>query len=179
MQAIFVGAHVALPVFPLVNVGGAELPVLVRLIDARKETLSLLLVRKVQENLDDLRAVAMKMLLQIADGVIPLGPNIPLITQLFGQSLAAQKFRMNANYQHFLVIGTIKDADPASFGKAACGAPEKVMFEFFGTRLLEAEHLTVLRIDSRHDMPDGSIFPGAVHSLEDQEQCMPIGGVVK
>ena len=49
MEAIFVGAHVALPIFPLVNVGGAELPVLVWLIDARKESLSLLLVRQVQK----------------------------------------------------------------------------------------------------------------------------------
>jgi len=67
MQTLFVGAHVMLPVFPLVNVGGAELPVLVRLIDARQKPLSLLLVRKMQEYLDGQRAVAMKMLLQIAD----------------------------------------------------------------------------------------------------------------
>ncbi len=28
-------------------------------------------------------------------------------------------------------------------------------------------------------MPNGSIFACAIHSLEDQEQRMPIGGVVK
>jgi hypothetical protein len=28
-------------------------------------------------------------------------------------------------------------------------------------------------------MPDGSVFPGAIHSLEDQQQCMLIGCVVK
>ena len=53
------------------------------------------------------------------------------------------------------------------------------MFELFGTRLLEAEHLAAFRIDSGHDMPDGTVFAGAIHSLKDQEQCMPIGGVVK
>ena len=57
------------PIFPLVNVRGAELPVLVRLIDARKESLSLLFVRQVEKDLDGFRAVAMKVLLQIADGV--------------------------------------------------------------------------------------------------------------
>jgi hypothetical protein len=49
MKAILVGLHVVFPVFPLVNVRGAELPVLVRLIDARKESLSLLLVRQVEK----------------------------------------------------------------------------------------------------------------------------------
>jgi hypothetical protein len=46
-----------------VNVRCAELPVFLRLIDTLKESLSLLIERKVQENLDDLRAVAMKVLL--------------------------------------------------------------------------------------------------------------------
>ena len=53
------------------------------------------------------------------------------------------------------------------------------MFELFGTRLLEAEDLAAFRIDSGHDMPDGSVFSGAIHSLKDQEQCVPTGGVVK
>lgn len=41
------------------------------------------------------------------------------------------------------------------------------MFEFFGTRLPEAEHLATFRIDSGHDMPDGAILPGVIHSLKD------------
>jgi len=48
-------------------------PVLIWLIDARKESLSLLFVGKVQEYLDNCpRAVTMKVLLQVPDGVIPL-----------------------------------------------------------------------------------------------------------
>jgi hypothetical protein len=53
------------PVLPLVNVGGAELPVFVRFINASEESLSLLLAGEVQEYLQNLRAVAMKMLLQV------------------------------------------------------------------------------------------------------------------
>ena len=113
------------------NVGGAELPVLVRLIDARQESLSLLFVRQVEKELDDLRAVAMKVLLQIANGVIPFDPDVFFVTLFLGQSLAAQKFRVNTNHQHFLIIGTIKDADSAAFGKATGGAPEKIVFELF------------------------------------------------
>ena len=70
------------PVFPLVNVRGAELPVLVRLFNALKESLSLLIVREVQEYLDDLRAVAMKVLLQIDNRALPLLPDVLLVTQL-------------------------------------------------------------------------------------------------
>ena len=68
---ILVSLHVVLPVLSLVNVRCAELPVLFRLIDALKESLSLLIVRKVQEYLDDLRGVAMKVLLQIDDRAKP------------------------------------------------------------------------------------------------------------
>ena len=74
---------------------------------------------------------------------------------------------MHANHQHFLVIGTIKDADAAAFGKAAGGAPEKIVFELFGARLLEAEYLATFRIDPGHDVPDGAILSGGIHPLED------------
>jgi len=67
MNAILVGLHVLLPVFPFVNVGGAELPVLVRLIDALKKSLSLFVVREMEEYLDSPRAVTMKVLLQVYD----------------------------------------------------------------------------------------------------------------
>ena len=67
MEAILVSLHVVLPILSLVNVSCAELPILSRIIDTLKESLSLLIERKVQEYLDDLRAIAMKVLLQIDD----------------------------------------------------------------------------------------------------------------
>ena len=170
MKAILVGLHVVFPVFPLVNVGGAELPVLVRLIDAREESLSLLLVREMQKDLHDPRAVAMKVLLHVHDGAIPLLPDVLLVAQLLGKPLAAENLRMHSNDQHFLVIGTVEDADPAALGKAACRAPEKIMLQLFGAGLFEAEDLAALRIDAGHDVPDGAVFAGAVHALEDQQQ---------
>src|ERR1035438_764205 len=103
MKAILIDLQVTFPVFPLVNVGGTELPVLFRLIDALKESLSLLFIRKVQEYLDGLRVVVVKVLLQVNDGVIPLLPEILLVTQLIRQSLAAQNLRMHTDDQHFLV----------------------------------------------------------------------------
>jgi hypothetical protein len=68
---------------------------------------------------------------------------------------------MHTNDQHFLVVGTIEDADPSAFRQAAGGAPKKIMFQFFGARLFETEHLTALRIDPGHHVPDGPVLAAA------------------
>ena len=111
------------PIFPLVNVGGAELPVLVRLIDAREESLSLLFERQMQKYLDDLRAVAMEMFLQIAMDSYLCSQMSFSSRNSSGKSLAAQKLRMHSNDQHFFVIRAIEYPDSAALGKAARGAP--------------------------------------------------------
>ena len=86
---------------------------------------------------------------------------------------------MHTNDQHFLVIGTVKDADPAAFGKAACGAPKKVMLKFLGTRLLKTEDLAAFRIHPGHDVADCAIFAGSIHPLKDQQQRVLVGRIVK
>src|ERR1019366_4034720 len=179
MKAILVGLHIVLPVFPLVNVGGAEFPVLIWLIDALKESPSLLIVGKVEEYLDNARSVAMKMLFEVHYGAIPLLPNILLVAQLFGQPLGAKNLRMHANNQHFLVIRTVEDADPAAFRKSARSAPKKIMFQLFGTGLFETEDVAAFRIDPGHDVTDGAILAGTVHTLENQQQRISVGRVVK
>jgi len=75
VQAILKSLDVILPVFPLVNVRKAELPILVRLIDAFEESLSLFALRKVEEELEDPRSVTVEMLLHVHDGPIPLLPD--------------------------------------------------------------------------------------------------------
>ena len=101
------------------------------------------------------------------------------VAQLFRKPLAAQNLRMHPNDQHFLVIGTIEDADPPAFGKPARRAPEKIMLQFFGARLFEAENLAALRIDAGHDVPDGAVLAGGVHRLKNQQQRIAVGRVVK
>ena len=76
---------------------------------------------------------------------------------------------MHVDDEHFLVIGPIEDADPSTLRQAAGGAPEKIVFQFFGARLLEAEHLTALRIDAGHDVPDRPVLAGRIHRLKDQQ----------
>ena len=167
LQTSLIRIDVILPVLPLVNVCEAEFPVLVGLIDTRQESLSLLLLRKVEKYFDDLRAIAMNVAFHIHDGAIPVIPDGFIVAQFFRKPLTAENFRMYANYQHFLVIGTIEHTDPSALGKAARRSPEKIMFQFFGARLFETEYLATLRIHSRHHMPNRTVFAGSIDTLKD------------
>ena len=102
-----------------------------------------------------------------------------LVAQLFGKPLAAENLRMHPNDQHFLIVGTVEDADPPAFRQTARGAPEKIVFQFLGARLLETENLAALRIDAGHDVPDGAVLAGSVHSLKNQQQRIAVGRIVK
>ena len=86
---------------------------------------------------------------------------------------------MHPDDQHLLVVGAVEDPDPPAFGKPARRAPEKVVLQLLGGRLLEAEDLAALRIDPRHDVADGAILAGRVHPLQDQQQGIAVGRVVQ
>jgi hypothetical protein len=86
---------------------------------------------------------------------------------------------MHPDDQHFLVIGTIEDADPPAFRQMTGRAPEKIMFQLLGARLFETENLAALRIDPGHDVPDGAVLAASVHPLKDQQQRLAIRRVVK
>src|SRR5665647_1751363 len=64
-EAFLIRLHVLLPEFSLLNIRKPEFPVLFRLIDALKETLSLLLLREVEEKLDDAGSVTVEVSLHI------------------------------------------------------------------------------------------------------------------
>jgi len=70
VQALLISPRIMPPVFPLVNVRDAEFPVLLRLINAFKKALSLFVFRQMEEELDDLGAVTVEMLLQVHDRAI-------------------------------------------------------------------------------------------------------------
>ncbi len=168
-----------LPVFPLMNVREAELPVLVRLVDALEEASPLFALREVEEDLDDPGSIAVEMLLQINDGTIPLLPNGPLIDQLVRKALAAKNFRVHPNDEDFLIVGSIEDADSPPFRQMASGAPEKIVLQFLGTRLFETEDFAALRVNAGHYVPDGAILARRVHPLKHQQQGIAAGGVVE
>src|SRR5580658_9054740 len=125
------------------------------------------------------RSVAIEVALQVHNGAIALVPDGLLVAQLFGKSFAAENLRMHSNDEHFLVVGTIEDADLPAFGKPERRAPEKIMFQFFDARLFETGNLAALRIDSGHHVADGAVLARGVHSLENQQQRVAVGRVEK
>ena len=64
-------------------------------------------------------------------------------------------------------------------GRRLGGAPEKIVLQFLGARMFEAEHLAALRIDAGHDVPDGAVLAGGVHRLKNQQHRIAVGRVVK
>ncbi len=65
IQALLISLHILVPVFPLVNIRQAELPILIRLINARQETLALFFVRQMEKDFDRARVVVMEVPLLI------------------------------------------------------------------------------------------------------------------
>ena len=64
-------------------------------------------------------------------------------------------------------------------GSVARRAPEKIMLQFGGARVFEAEHLAALRIDARHHMLDGAVLSRRIHRLKDQQDRMAVGRIEK
>src|SRR5579863_7522703 len=157
-EAVLIGLHVMLPEFPLLDICIAELPVLLRLVDARQKAFPLLLFREMEEELDDASAVNVKVFLKIHNRTIPIVPDFLVIVRSVWDALADQNFGMHAGNQNFLVIGQVEDANPPAFGKVAGSEPEKIVLQFTGAGMLEAEHLAALRINPRHDVPDSAVF---------------------
>ena len=86
---------------------------------------------------------------------------------------------MHADDQHFLVVGSVEDADAPAFRQIARGAPEKIVLQFGGAGMLEAEYLAALRVDPGHHVPDGAVLSRRIHRLKDQQDGVAVGRVEK
>src|SRR5205814_9487779 len=82
----------------------------------------------------------------------------------------AVDFRINARQPSFFVIGTIDDADAAALRQRNHAAPQKIVIEFVGRRLLELIDHATLRIDALEYALDGAVLARCVHALKDQQQ---------
>ncbi len=69
--------------------------------------------------------------------------------------------------------------DSSAFRKVAGRAPEKIVLQFTGAGMFEAEDLASLRIDPGHHVPDRAVLSGSVHGLENQQYRIAIGRVEK
>ena len=68
-----------------------------------------------KEKLYDLRAIPVEMRFKIANGVITLLPDVPIVQQLIGDGLALKNFRVHTHDQHFFVIRTVENTDHSAF----------------------------------------------------------------
>src|SRR5450631_3205351 len=99
--------------------------------------------------------------LQIRDRAIPVVPDRLLVEQGVRQAFAAEDLRMDTRDQHLLIVGSVKDTDPPALRQIAGRAPEKVVLQFGGAGMFEAEYLAALRIDPGHHVLDSAIFSAA------------------
>ena len=143
---------------------------MVRQVDPPQQAAALLLLREVQEELDDAEAVLGQVALPVVDRAVAPLPDVPLVRRL-GQLLALEVLGVDADDEHLLVVGSVEDADLAARRQAARVAPEKVVVELLGRRDLEAVDRDALRVDAAHHVADRPVLAGRVERLEDDEDA--------
>jgi hypothetical protein len=104
-----------------------------------------------------------KVSLKIHNRTITIGPDLACHRAERQGCPRRPEFRDARGQSELLVIGPVEDADPPAFRKVAGGAPEKIVLQFAGAGMLEAEDLAALRIDTRHHVPDGAVVSCRVH----------------
>ena len=109
------------------------------MVDAIQEALALFFVRDMQEELHDARTASVQVGLVVTDRAQPVVPEITRLDAAFGQALRGEVLRMHAHHQHFLVVRTVEDADPAPLRQPQRGAPEEIVVELLGLGCLKLE----------------------------------------
>ena len=170
---------VVIPVAALLDVGEAEFPVFLGLVDAGEEALALFCFGEVEEEFEDAGAVAVEVGFVVVDGGVAVGPDIGGGGGGVGEALGAEETGVDAHDENLLVVGAIEDADLAAGGEVGLGAPEEVVGKFLGGGLFEAGDVAALRVNAGHDVADGAVFASGVHGLEDDGKGVATGGVVQ
>jgi LuxR family transcriptional regulator, maltose regulon positive regulatory protein len=172
-QHLLEGPLVVVPVAPLPNIGGRELPVLLRVVDALEEPLGLLPLGQVQHDLDDVDAVVDQVALPVVDLPVPPGPDV---TRSSGHLLGGEQGGVHPDDQHLLVVGPVEDAEPAPAGQGALAPPEKVVVQLLGRGLLERPDLHPLRVDPVHHVLDRAVLARRVDALQHQQHAERVLG---
>ena len=150
---------------------------LVRPVEPLEEPPLLLVLRDVQEELEDHRAVADQVPLEGVDVLVAPPPELLRRASPSGSRCAAEQLGVDLHDEDVLVVRPVEDADPAPLGQAPHVPPEEVVVELLGRRLLEAEDLAALGVDPGHDVLDRAVLAGRVHRLEDDQHRVAVVGV--
>jgi hypothetical protein len=107
---LLVGVLVLIPALALLEVAGAELPILGGVVEAGPEALGLLLLGDVQEELEDGRALVRQHLLEVADVGVAGPPARP------------RHQVVDPDYEHVLVVAARPSALPPSNPPVSAGS---------------------------------------------------------
>ena len=166
---------VVVPVGALLGVVGAELPVLLGLVDAGQEPAALLLLADVQEQLDEAEALVGQVVLPVVDLAEAPVPDAAVL-ELGRDLLAGEDLGVDPDDEDLLVVGAVEDADVAALGQLLRVAPQVVVVEVLGRGDLEAADLDALGVDAAHDVADRAVLAGGVHRLEDHDDAVGVLG---
>src|SRR5262245_2287053 len=164
---------VGVPVPALLDVGGAELPVALRIVDPGEQPVALLVAADVQEDLDDPVALLGQVVLPVVDLAVAPFPDAAVL-ELRRDLLAIEDLGMDADDQHLLVVGAVEDPDVTALRQPLLVAPEVIVVEILARGNLEAVDLDALRVDAAHHVLDRAVLAGGVHCLEADEHAIVV-----
>src|SRR4029453_9762435 len=174
---LFVRRLIVVPALTFLEILGIEFPVLFGLFEPLEKPLFLFLFRDVQEELPDEHAVAREILLDVADVLESMLPQLFVVQERCRHFLSREELRVDSNDDHFLVIGAVEDANPAALRQHAETTPQAIVVEIVRGGDAKGVHLTPLWIDARHHVLDGAVFSSRIDGLKNQEHRPPILGV--
>src|SRR6476619_2004039 len=83
---------------------------------------------------------------------------IPLCPHRLGDQL------VDPNHQHILVVTAVEYNDLTPAWSLPVHPPEVVMVELLGCRFNESRHPGALGVEAPHDVANGAVFSGGVHT---------------
>src|SRR5215471_4774717 len=113
-------------------------------VDALEKPLSLLLLRDVEPELEDDRALLREVPLVVDDRSITCLPES--LGRLRRESLRLEKLRMNAHDEDFLVVAAVEDRDVAASREVRRRPPEKIVRDFDRRGRLERRDVQPARV---------------------------------
>ena len=156
-----VGGLEVVPELAVVEVGGIELPALVRLVEARLQALALLVLRDVQHEFEDRRAVLDEHLLEGVDLAVAR-------LDLLGRRELA-----HLDDEHLLVVRAVEDADRAAARRGLVHAPEEIVGALLLARRAEGGDVHAERAGGVEDVADRAVLAAGVGALQHDEQRPP------
>ncbi len=152
-----VGRHVLVPQAALIDVAGVVLPMLVGSVQPLPQPALLLVGGDVQHHFDDADAAIDEPLLEGDDGVVA------------ALDLVGRRERPHPADEDVLVVRPVEHPDEAGCGHTLLDAPQEVVRELLGRRLLERGERDALRIDRSDHVADDAALARGVHRLQHQQ----------